>query len=93
MGKPRAAAQAAQCWTRTESNLAAAAGGFGFPRHSVIKNPPAIAGYSGPILGQEDSREKERATSPVFLSGKSRARGIWSLVSLQSLNAVAESYD
>ena len=43
----------------------------GFPSGSVVKNPPANTGDVGLIPGSEDSLEKEVATTPVFLPGKS----------------------
>ena len=38
----------------------------------MLKNPPADAGDAGSIPGQEDPLEKEMATTPVFLPGKSQ---------------------
>ena len=38
----------------------------------MLKNPPANAGDAGSIPGQEDPLEKEMATTPVFLPGKSQ---------------------
>ena len=46
-----------------------------FPSGLVVKNSPANAGDW--TLGQEDLLQKERATIPVFLPGKSHDRGIW----------------
>ena len=41
-----------------------------FPRGSVVKNPPAKAGDTDSILGQEDPLEKEMATRPSILAWK-----------------------
>ena len=46
----------------------------GFPGGSVLKNLPAKAGDAGLIAGLEDSLEKEMATTPVFLPGKSHGQ-------------------
>ena len=40
----------------------------------VVKNLPANAGDAGRPLSQEDPLEKETATTPVFLSGKSHGQ-------------------
>ena len=41
---------------------------------SVVKNPPANAGDAVRSLGREDPLEKQMATSPVFLPGKSHGQ-------------------
>ena len=41
---------------------------------SVVKNPPANAGDAVRSLGQEVPLEKQMATSPVFLPGKSHGQ-------------------
>ena len=43
-------------------------------RGSVVENPPAHAGDTGGSLGQEDALEKEMATTPVLLLGKSHGQ-------------------
>ena len=40
-------------------------------KRSAVKNPPVNPGDSGSIPGREDALEKEMATHPVFLPGKS----------------------
>ena len=47
----------------------------GFPSGSVFKNPPVIQETLVRSLGQEDTLEKEMATTPVFLPGKSHGQG------------------
>ena len=47
---------------------------MGFPGASVVKNPPAMQDMWVGSLGQEDPLEKEMATTPVFLPGKSHAQ-------------------
>ena len=48
-----------------------------FPGGSAIKNTPSNAGDMDWSLGQEDPLEKEMATTPVLLPGKShRQRGL-----------------
>ena len=42
----------------------------GLPGGSVVKNPPAKAGDSGSIPGQDDPLEKETQPLPVSLPGK-----------------------
>ena len=44
---------------------------WGFSGGSAVKNLPANAGEGIWSLGQEDSLEKEMATTPAFLPGKS----------------------
>ena len=46
---------------------------MGFPGGSVVKNPPANAGDTGPSLGREDPLEKEMATH----SRNPTDRGAW----------------
>ena len=46
----------------------------GFPGGSVVKNPPASAGNVISIPGREEPLEKEMATNPVFLPGKSHGQ-------------------
>ena len=46
---------------------------MGFPGSSV-KNPPAMQETQVQSLGQEDPLEKEMATQPVFLPGKSHGQ-------------------
>ena len=41
---------------------------WGFPGSSTVKNPPANAGDTGLILGQEDPLEKEMATHSSVLA-------------------------
>ena len=43
---------------------------MGFPRGSVVKNPPANAGDAGLILGREDPLEEEMATHSSILAKK-----------------------
>ena len=45
--------------------------GTGFPGDSDGKESACNAEYLGSIPGQEDPLEKEMATTPVFLPGKS----------------------
>ena len=45
-----------------------------FPDDSVVKNPPAKQEMLVQSLGEEDPLEKEMATHPVFLSGKSHGQ-------------------
>ena len=40
---------------------------WGFPRGSMVKNPPANAGDMGSSPGQEDPLEKEIATNSTIL--------------------------
>jgi len=40
----------------------------------MVKNSPANAGNVGSIPGSEDPLEKEMATHPVFLPGKSHGQ-------------------
>jgi len=40
----------------------------------VVKNPPAMQEMWVGSLGQEDPLEKEMATTPVFLPGKSHTQ-------------------
>ena len=41
---------------------------MGFPRGSVVKNPPANTGDAGLILGREDPPEEEMATHSSILA-------------------------
>ena len=41
---------------------------MGFPGGSVIKNPPASAGDTGSIPGQEDALKKEMTTHSSILA-------------------------
>ena len=44
----------------------------------MVKNPPANAGDTGSILGQEDPLEKETAThSSILAMGNPMGRGAW----------------
>ena len=54
--------------------LKSLSGKCGFPGGLVVKNPPANAGDSGLIPDWEDPLEKEMATPPIFLTGKSRGQ-------------------
>ena len=56
-----------------------------FPGGSVVKNPLANARDAGSILGSEEPLEKQMATTPVFLAGKSQGQG--SLERLQSMGS------
>ena len=40
----------------------------------MVKNPPAVQEDQFPSLDQEDPLEKETATHPVLLTGKSHAQ-------------------
>ena len=42
----------------------------------MVNNLPANSGEMALILGQEDPLEKEMATTPVFLPGKSHGQRI-----------------
>ena len=48
-----------------------------FPGHSAVNRPPAKQETQVQSLGQEDPLEKETATTPVLLPGKSMDRGAW----------------
>jgi len=51
---------------------------YGFPRGSVVKNPPVIAGDVGLSLGREDPLEEEMAThSKYSCLGNPMDRGAW----------------
>ena len=56
-----------------------------------VKNLPTIQEIQGPSLGQEDRLEKEMATTPVFLPGKSH--GQRSLAGLQSMELKRLGHD
>ena len=47
---------------------------MGFPHDLVVKNLPAVQEMEVQSLGQEDPLEKEMATTPVFLLGKSQGQ-------------------
>ena len=49
----------------------------GFPGGSVVKNLPAKQEIWIKSLGQEDPLEKEMATTPVLLPGKSYGQKTW----------------
>ena len=46
----------------------------GFPGGSVVKNLPAMYETWISSLGWKDPLEKEKATTPVFLTGKSHGQ-------------------
>jgi len=43
---------------------------MGFPGSSVVKNPPAMQDMHFQCMGQEDSLEKEMATTLLFFPGE-----------------------
>ena len=46
----------------------------GSPGGAAVRNPPASAGDGGSTHGLERSPEKEMASPPVYLPGKSRGQ-------------------
>ena len=47
---------------------------MGFPSDLVVKNLPAVQEMEVQSLGEEDPLEKEMATTPVLLLGKSQGQ-------------------
>ena len=51
---------------------------MGFPGGSVVKNPPANAGYAGLILGQDDLPGEGNGNLPQYSClGNPMDRGAW----------------